>query len=173
MKQTITIEVPEGKTYKQTTDKDGNIIIQYVDKEPIRSKSWDEFCKNHPIVSNTEWCIAGSILTSACKEIKSREAAFNQAKGYLSNKEDAEGILSLIQLIRLHDEWVGDWSICETVKANSNWYAVRTYIDDNKLNVEVMQHYKNYYLLSFPTYDMAREFLECFKDLIEKSKRFI
>lgn len=54
MKQTITIEVPEGKTYKQTTDKDGNIIIQYVDKEPVRSKSWDEFCKNHPIVSNTE-----------------------------------------------------------------------------------------------------------------------
>lgn len=30
MKQTITIEVPEGKTYKQTTDKDGNIIIQYI-----------------------------------------------------------------------------------------------------------------------------------------------
>lgn len=74
----------------------------------MRSKSWDEFCKNHSIVSNTEWCIAGSILTPACKEIKSREAAFNQAKGYLSNKEDAEDILSLIQLTSLHDEWVGD-----------------------------------------------------------------
>lgn len=163
MKQIITIEVPEGKTYKQTTDKDGNIIIQYIDKEPVRSKSWDEFCKNHPIVSKTEWCIAGNIITPACKEIKSREAAFIQAKGYLSNKEDAEGILSLIQLTRLHDEWVGDWSICETVKANSNWYAVRTYIDDNKLNVEVMQHYKNYYLLSFPTYSMAKKFQNVLK----------
>ena len=168
MKQTITIEVPEGKTYKQTTDKDGNIIIQYIDKEPVRSKSWEEFCKNHPF-TNREYSINKAIsLTSWNEGIRSIDE-----KGYLPTIEDAEGILALIQLTRLHDEWVGDWSIYETEKANSDWYAVRTYIDDNKLSVEVMQHYKNYYLLSFPTYSMAKEFLECFKDLIEKAKRFI
>ena len=168
MKQTITIEVPEGKTYKQTTDKDGNIIIKYVDKELIRSKSWEEFCKNHPF-TNREYSINKAIsLTSWNEGIRSIDE-----KGYLPTIEDAEGILALIQLTRLHDEWVGDWSIYETEKANSDWYAVRTYIDDNKLSVEVMQHYKNYYLLSFPTYSMAKEFLECFKDLIEKAKRFI
>lgn len=165
MKQTITIEVPEGKTYKQTTDKDGNIIIQYIDKEPVRSKSWNEFCKNHPEVKN-EYFITfdGRIVSTSNNQ---------RYPNNFTNAEDAEGILALIQLTRLYDEWVGDWSICETEKANCSWYAIRTYIDDNKLNVEVMQHYKNYYLLSFPTYDMAKEFLECFKDLIEKAKRFI
>ena len=167
MKQTITIEIPEGKTYKQTTDKNGNITIQYVDKESVRSKSWEEFCKNHPIKSNTEWCINGSIITPVYAEIKSRESTFNQAKGYLSTKEDAEGILALIQLIRLHDEWVGDWK--------PNWdvglkYCIN-YWCEGMLGVRVF--YTSHKLLCFPIEEMAKEFLECFKDLIEKAKKFI
>lgn len=165
MKQTITIEVPEGKTYKQTTDNDGNIIIQYIDKEPVRSKSWNEFCKNHPEVKNEYFITFDGRIASTSN--------YPRYPNNFANVEDAEGIFALIQLTRLHDEWVGDWSICETGKANNYWYAVRTYIDDNKLSVIVMQYYKNYYLLSFPTYGMAKEFLECFKDLIEKAKRFI
>ena len=89
MKQTITIEVPEGKTYKQTTDKDGNIIIQYIDKEPVRSKSWNEFCKNHPEVKN-EYFITfdGRIVSTSNNQ---------RYPNNFTNAEDAEGILALIQ----------------------------------------------------------------------------
>ena len=163
MKQTITIEVPEGKTYKQTTDKDGNIIIKYVDKEPIRSKSWEEFCKNHPF-TNREYSINKTIfsLTSWNEGTRSIDE-----KGYLSTIEDAEGILALIQLIRLHDEWVGDWK--------PDWntgvkYCV-TYRYENILCIQTF--YNTHELLCFSTEEMAKEFLNCFKDLIEKAKRFI
>lgn len=54
MENQIVINIPEGKKAVQETDKDGNIVIKFIDndKEPersnSRSKSWEEFCKRHP-----------------------------------------------------------------------------------------------------------------------------
>ena len=105
MEQIIKIEVPEGKkaVYNESTK-----TIEFVDIEPIRSKSWEEFCKNHPNVSHEEWCLdnqRGYIAHYGIKGCKRN----NTHKTLIATKEDAEGILALVQLTRLYDEWVGDW----------------------------------------------------------------
>ena len=160
MKKTITIEIPEGKTYKQTVDENGNLVIQYIDKEPVKSKSWKEFCENHPIVED-EYYI------SSQGKIKNIDGLRNSScDHHLATKEDAEGILALIQLTRLHDEWVSD--------SNYKDFEQKAYIYILPCTGEPEIYIgKAHCLLGFPSYKMAQEFIKCFKDLIEKAKKFI
>lgn len=158
MEQTITINVPEGKkaVYNESTK-----TIEFVDTEPIRSKSWEEFCKNHPDCT-------GEYYISSSGTIHKLVTGWNRSiqechSNNLKTKEDAEGILALIQLTRLHDEWVGDW------KPTNRWYSVCVY--NNEIVVE--DWIASQYLLSFPTEKLALEFLRCFRDLIIKARRFI
>lgn len=162
MEKQITINIPEGKEIKQEIDKDGNITIKFVDKEITRSKSWKEYCINHPNIEG-EWLTDG------------RGIIFQQKDGYkralypecLETREDAEAIVTLIQLIRLHDEWVGDW---KPINKNS-YYAISYDLVHKKLIIDI--RWKILQVLSFPTKDMANEFLECFYELIVKAKKFI
>lgn len=165
MKQTITIDIDVRDGYELKYNPETR-TIEEVKKEPVRSMSWEEFCKNHPIEKNTEWCIDANRIIPAYAEITSRAATFEQAKGYLATKEDAEGILTLIQLTRLHDEWVGDWE----PDYKGKWFCSISYYQNY---IDVLDNRYQHVLLSFPTKEMAKDFLECFKDLIEKAKRFI
>lgn len=158
MEQTITINVPEGKIakYNEKTQ-----TIEFVDKEPIRSKSWDEFCENHPKI-NYEYFI------TADSQVENYEEAVRHIgddKILLSSKKDAEGIIALIQLTRLHDEWVGDWKLTK-----DNTFCSIIY---NRRSDGFMIECCNYRLLMFPTCDMADEFFKCFNDLLEKAKKFL
>lgn len=158
--QTITIQVPEGKIAKFNS-KDNT--IEFVNKEPTRSKSWEEFCTNHPDVSGEYRITTGSDIIRLHDTVTTprRSKFYNNC---LTTEEDAEGILALIQLTRLRDEWVRDsthlcyWSIMH-YRANYTDFSVK---GDNW-----------YSLLSFPSKEMAEEFFNCFKDLIEKAKKFI
>ena len=66
----------------------------------------------------------------------------------------SKGILALIQLTRLHDEWVGDWKH----KKGCIVYS----ITNNPLNYIEVLCCHNFHLLEFPKEDMANEFLNCF-----------
>ena len=167
MKQTITIEVPEGKTYKQTTDKDGNIVIQYIDKEHIRSKSWEEFCKNHPCDDNEYFISDNSIITH--RYMNGQRTIYHA--NTLATKEDAKGILALIQLTRLHDEWVEGSDYKEY--AEKAYIYMTKKIKNTDLTPEISIGATSHHLLDFPTYAMAKEFLKCFEDLIIKAKKFL
>lgn len=153
MKQIIKIDVPAGKkaVYDEATQ-----TIKFVDIEPVRSKSWEEFCKNHPNAGN-EWYIDSD------GDVKKVNDYRRFHKNNFATREDAEGILALIQLTRLHDEWVGNW------KPTTDWYSICVYDKE----IEVQRWISSQFLLSFPTEKMAKEFLDCFKDLIIKAKRFI
>lgn len=156
MIETIKINVPEGKkaVYDEATQ-----TIKFVDIALIRSKSWAEFCKNHPNAASDRYI-------DPFGKIFQWDAYNRNSKCLLKNREDAEGILALIQLIRLHDEWVGSWEPDYKGKWFHSIYYYQNYID-------VFDNRYNHNLLSFPTKEMAKEFLNCFKDLLEKAKRFI
>ena len=164
MEKQITINIPEGKEIKQEVDKDGNITIKFVDKVITRSKSWEEYCKNHPNIEE-EWVTDGRGIIfqqkEGCKRVVYPEC--------LETKEDAEGILSLIQLTRLHDEWVGDWKID---KFKSFWCISTCTIWDNATNIYEEKEPTTRFL-AFPSKEMASEFDECFEDLLDKARRFI
>lgn len=165
MKQTIEIEVPDGKevVYDEYTKS-----IKFIDKKPIISKSWEEFVNNHPNISN-EWFIennTGLYQVSCDETIVNRDK--NEDRNLLATKQDAEGILALIQLTRLRDEWVGDWT-----PDYRNFNEDKYHINVRNDNITVDRYSYTRALLSFPTNTLATEFMQCFKDLIIKAKRFI
>lgn len=168
MKENISIYVPKGKKMVETSDENGiNIkFVDIVDKTAIKSRSWDEFCRNHPNIMN-------EFYISSCANVVeynmwSSERS-DDCKNNLSNREDAEGILALIQLVRFHDEWVGDWKY----DPNSNEHYHAIVHDIRRHDFYIIKLSAANRLLSFPDQDMAKEFLECFSDLIKKAQRFI
>lgn len=157
--QEIKISVPEGKkaVYNEALQ-----TIKFVDAERVRSKTWDEFCQNHPNVDN-EYAIAFSCYEYASNIVNGKENK-RKDKCWLETKEDTEGILAIIQLKRLHDEWVG--------KYDHRYFAVVRDKDDNiTLICHTLERERSF--LSFPTIEMATEFMTCFKDLIEQAKMFL
>lgn len=155
MENEVKIKVPDGKKAIQNVDSNGNIVIKFEKVEPIRSKSWEEFCKNHSIVEN-EWFISsnGHILGPTSGP-NNRDVVDDS--NFLETKEDAKGILALIKLTRLHDEWVGNW------KPNwGDYYIHCIIIQCNSIVIDRFRYEQH--TLSFPSYEMAEEFLNCFRD---------
>lgn len=168
MENEVKINVPKGKKAVQSTDDNGNIVIKFEDVEPIRSKSWYGFCKNHPLIDE-EWYISSNGYIKG-PYISPNNRNVDSDTTFLETKEDAEGLLALIQLTRLHDEWVGNWEPGWEDDAVKNKYFITR---NGYKTFKVQACWYDPRFLVFPTRRMAEEFMECFKDLLEKAKKFI
>ena len=71
---------------------------------------------------------------------------------------------ALLKLEQLRDCWIQGWKP-NWLEGNAQKYAIRKWRD--KISIETT--YVTHSFLSFPTYEMAKEFLECFKYLIEEA----
>jgi len=129
MKQTIEIEVPDGK---KAIWKDGKIVFE--DIKPKLPKTWEEFCEHNKVNINVP-----------------------------------RGHLALMQLHQLRDcyrqSWTPDW------KNSSKKYSITRVYDfiDNKIKLKIDEYIHTTLFLTFPTLEIAREFLNNFKDLIEQA----
>ena len=87
-------------------------------------------------------------------------------KHMCASPKSAEAHLAMIQLERLRDcwwnGWEPKWNNCE--KDVIKW-------DNDDLIVFTARNVRAF--LVFPTREMAEEFLECFRDLIEKARDLI
>lgn len=158
MKQTIEIEVPDG--YKAVYNKDTQKV------EIVRvelPKSWEEYCKQNPIV-DWEYFINER---SEIDEIRKREKNPETDKSTIQTKDMAEAFIALMQLVQLRDcyrqGWTPNWSqpykrYCIYCEYN------RVFPFDNTFNSRV---------LSFQSKEIRDEFLKNFKDLIEQAKELI
>lgn len=73
----------------------------------------------------------------------------------------------LLKLEQLRDCWRQGWKP-DWLDGNTKKYAIKGWRDKNSIEITCVTHA----FLSFPTYELALEFQECFKDLIKKSRRF-
>lgn len=154
MKQIIEIEVPEGK---KAVWKEGKVVFE--DLEPKLPKTWEEFCKNNPI-SDKEACIKynGNINTIQ----HSRPRDYMLDKNTLPSEQAAKQHLALMQLHQLRDCYRQGWTPTldkvsfGIIKRVSGCLEVKSFI---------------YYLrfLSFQSEEIAKEFLNNFRDLIEQA----
>lgn len=154
MKQTIEIEVPDGK---KAVWKDNKVVFE--DIKPQLPKTWEEFCKLNKTNENEYYLNTISRIVKA--EINERHI-YND-RNVLPNKQAVEQHLAFMQLHQLRDcyrqEWIPDWK---------NNYPKYSIIRKDK------QYSIAYYLstpcfLSFPTCEIAEEFLNNFRDLIEQA----
>lgn len=125
--------------------------------------SWEEFCKDNPLKIGESW-ITGSSSVTAIHDIPGGERS-KQWYNLLPNKEYAEAILALCQLIQLRDcyrqGWKPDWS---------NSARNKSCILFRREQVQRDFFCENNQILSFQSADIRDKFYNNFKDLIKKTK---
>lgn len=90
-------------------------------------------------------------------------------KNICVSSEEAEAFLALMQLRQLRKAWIGDWNY--GVSSNQFLYAI-CHTRDGSL--DVISTFSLCSLpLTFPTKEMAADFLNCFIDLCEVAKILI
>lgn len=155
MKQTIEIEVPNGK---KAIWKDNKIIFE--DIKPQLPKTWEEFCKLNPTTETEYFFDNNCDLTPAGKGTRREE----NDRNILPNKQAAEAHLALIQLHQLRNcyrqGWLPDWN-----DGRQDKYAIISFED----KYEITKFNFNSRFLAFQDEITANEFLINFRKLIEQA----
>ena len=153
MKQTIEIEVPEGK---KAVWKDNQIIFE--DIGPQLPNTWEEFCKNYPINSG-EFVIG---LSSQIASPRWGDRDINIDRNVLPNYKAGEAHLAYIQLHQLRDCYRQGW---EPTDDKVSFAIVREV--GGRLYINRIMFSSTF--LSFQSKEIAEKFLNNFHDLIERA----
>ena len=144
----LKINIPEGYEIDKEKSTFEEIIFKKIE-DPLAKlpKTWEEYCKQ------TEGYVS-YFFSSPKSIIKSWfEGSYNE----FITEERVKQFVALGKLLQLRDYWVGDW------KRNSdNIYVIYK-------NVIMAAMHNSDFPLTFPTREMAKEFKNCFKDLIKEA----
>ena len=156
MKQTIEIEVPDGK---KADWKEGKVVFE--DIRPKLPKTWEEFCNNYKI--QEEECYINTDADIE-KVVLSRNRLICGDSNILPNKQAAEAHLALIKLHQLRDcyrqGWAPNWNNKNEERYSILHNTIHYIITDTTIASK---------FLTFQSVKIAREFLDNFRDLIEQA----
>ena len=154
MKQTVEIEVPDGK---KAVWKDNKIIFE--DIKPQLPKTWIEFCNQNKIRKGE--CFI-DIYGDTLEHGEGVDRSYVYDRNTLPNKQSAEAHLALMQLHQLRDcyrqGWVPYW----------NGYS-KYVIVKNRGEYGVFTSKWTSRFLTFQDMETAKEFLTNFRELIEQT----
>ena len=145
MEKELNFEVPAGYVIDNEKSTPEKIVFKKIGKP----KTWEEYCG---LVHGRP------SFYSDCKNriiYSSYTGAFNE---FLTNKR-AEQFMAIGKLLQLRDYWVQDLGKCEVALCGNGMDGIITCSCDEN----------HYDLLTFPTKEMAEEFVECFPDLIKQA----
>lgn len=118
-------------------------------KIPENPKSWEEYCRLNYLKDSF------TPVHGNCSAECSHTGSYDE----FHTKERAEQFIALGKLLQLRDYWVKDYSEFR--------YAVYGYRLEE---IAICEWYKTaHYPLTFPTKEMAEDFINCFSDLIKKA----
>ena len=136
--------------------KDGDTYI-VKEKKQAPPRSWEDFCERYPFKKGEAYIDTIGTIISADIDFAGRAY-----RNWCTSKEEAEAFLALMQLRQLRNAWVGDWE-----PSGDGYYAI---VYDIKDELIVGSHEWLNKSLSFPTKEIAEDFLSCFRDLCETAK---
>ena len=153
----VKIQIPDNCELVKDGD---NYVVREMQNPP---RSWEEFCEKYPLTDKEAFIDSFSNINPPC-ECGERKAL--SGKNWCASKEEAEAFLALMQLRQLRKAWVGDW---EQPNSRICISTIAYNIDIEKVVVKTGNYWCNI-TLSFPTPEMAEDFLSCFSDLCETAK---
>jgi hypothetical protein len=159
----VTLTLDKAKEWYKKGGELKEIALQaFTEKELTEvglPKTWKEFCNNYPIKAGESW-IGSQNFINVCRS----DLPYRQYKNWIPSKQSAEAHLAMIQLEQLRNCWRQGWKP-NWLEGNVQKYVIQKWRD--RISTETT--YVTHSFLSFPTYEMAEEFLKCFKDLIEQA----
>ena len=121
-------------------------------------RSWEEFATNY--------ARRGYYISSDGKPLMCASSGKFSSPHVCPSKKSAEAHLALIQLEQLRNCWWNGW---EPIWDCSEKWCIRLW--GNELTIGTTKNISRF--LTFPTKEMADEFLKCFRDLIELARDLI
>ncbi len=170
------IEMKEGRNITLTLDKAQEwykkggelreIALQAYSEEELNAlpTSWKEFCKRYPKTEKEAYIGVMSAVYPFAGTKQDRNT--DTDKNICPSQKSAEAHLAMIQLEQLRNCWWNGW---EPIWDRSEKWCIRLW--GNAFDIGVTTNISRF--LTFPTKEMAREFLKCFKDLIELARDLI
>ena len=159
----ITLTLDKAKEWYKKGGELKEIALQAYSKEELTKvelpKSFKEFCENYPVRKGEAWLGIQDGIHVCCDGSQTR-----YYKNWMPSKKSAEAHLAMMQLEQLRNCWRQGWE--------PNWDNVtqtKYCICCCRGEFKISTLYETRCFLTFPTREMAEEFLECFKDLIEKA----
>ena len=163
MKQTIEIEVPDGK---KAVWKDNKVVFEDIKHDPPRfPKTWEEFCEFYPIPRGSACIDRDSNLLFRWDN--RRCDLFD--RNVLPSEKAAKAHRALMQLHQLRDCYRQGWQ--PNLKDSANKYGIQLAYNSISSSIElrVLWYQQVSTFLSFPTRELAEEFLTNFRELIEQA----
>ena len=158
-RKSIVIDIPDGMCIDESNSTFEKIVFKRKDTKP---RSWEEYCKNfkgqYYYIQNNKDNIATSFIPNGYGLVSAY-------KNYIPSKELAEAFLAMMQLMSLRQAWIGDWKPNWSCGYSSNYCVVGA---GDHFDVCILG--KCRCALSFPTIEMAKDFINCFRDLLEIAK---
>ena len=159
MEKTIIFNIPEGYVIDKENSTDTNIILKFA--KSVKPKTWKEFCAQNKIKKGE--CsidIYGDIIEDSSV---GANRDHNYYKNTLPNKQAAKAHLALMQLHQLRDCYRQGWVPNLTIPKSN--FAI--FYTKGKYSIEEFIYSSEF--LSFQSKEIAEEFLNNFKDLIEQA----
>lgn len=152
---TITLE---GKEYQLDIEqaKKLDVLKEKVD----RVRSWEEFELKYTTRTGYYWsCLHNGLVENVVPTCTNKQLT----------PHESQAITAFSKLLKLRRDWIKEWE--------PDWNSLdeRKYVIEMRRNsqIEVLVCFTNSHSLSFPSYEMAQEFLKTFRDLIEEAKILI
>ena len=156
-KQTIEIEVPDGK---KAVWKDGKVVFE--DIEPQLPNTWEEFCKSHPIKRGEYFIDSSSQILAPAWAARDMYATQNVLPSYKA----AEAHLAYMQLHQLRNCYRQGW---EPTDDKVSYAIVRK--AGCRLEIDNLMFSSRF--LSFQTKEIAEKFLHNFRVYIKRADDLI
>lgn len=147
MRKELKIEIPKGYEIDKEKSTFAKIVFKKIDNRP---KTWEEYCE---LTKGNTSNYANATTLMVYKD------RFNGAYNEFSTKERAEQFIAIGKLMQLRDYWVKGY------KTTEEEYVIYITCQGN-LRVTTL-HNKFMKKLTFPTEEMANEFIKCFSGLIK------
>ena len=148
MEKELKIEVPQGYEIDRQKSTFEKIVFKKIPENP---KTWEDYCS----------LMKGKTMYyTNCNNII--VIGFSDAHDKFVNKERAEQFIALGKLLQLRDYWVKGYS------------EFRYALFGTKDGISLCDCSGfSAFSLTFPTKEMAREFKECFRDLINQASPLV
>lgn len=160
------IEIPKGHEIESIETIDGAIVVTYREKRNGLPKTWEEFTNLYPIPDEFAYSKYDLSPLDAFYGQSYNKRLTDKFAGVTSDRKNTEALIALCQLVLLrdcyNDGWTPDWK-----NEDENKYVIG-------FNGERIS-WENYCIwayspLYFKTESLCIEFIENFRDLIEKLK---
>lgn len=139
-----------------------------VKPEVTLPKTWEEFCEIHPIIQRNEATFKSCSKIWVFNELEGKKRSPKSDRDVLPNRQTAEAVLALCQLIQLRDCYNDGWV--------PDWYDDRTrkfVILSDQLNPHTTEAFTANRILAFKTEELRDEFLKNFRELIETARELL